>query len=130
MSPRFQLQLDRERYTPGDTIRGNILVLEGGRTRSLEVLLEYNEATEDDYSAVATSVSSGPLHAGDLTTDMSFEFELALPADAFPNYRSEHGELYWALDVRSDEHGRDTHERRRIEVEHVQRTAPASGAEA
>ena len=130
MSPRFQLQLDRERYKPGDTITGTILVLEGGGSRTLEVLLEYNEEAEDDYSAVATSVSSGALHAGDLATGMSFDFELALPPDAFPNYRSEHGELYWQLDVKSDEHGRDTHERRRIEVEQVERRAPASGAEA
>lgn len=127
MSPRFQLQLDRERYTPGETIRGTILVLEGGGSRSLEALLLYNEETAD-YSAVATSVSSGPLHAGDLTSGMSFEFELPLPLDALPNCQSEHGELYWELDVKSDEPGRDTHERRRIELQPERRTGSASGA--
>lgn len=127
MSPRFQLQLDRERYRPGDTIRGTILVLEGGSSRSLEVLLEYNEKTED-YLEVATSISSGPLHAGDLAKGTSFDVELALPEDAFPNYRSEHGELYWQLDIKSDEFGRDTHERSRIEVEPAHRPAPASSA--
>jgi hypothetical protein len=45
------------------------------------VLLEYNEKTED-YLEVATRISSGPLHEGDLTTGTSFEFELALPPDA------------------------------------------------
>ena len=30
--------------------------------------------------------------------------------------RSEHGELYWEIDVKSDEMGPDTHLRRRIEV--------------
>lgn len=117
MSTRFQLQLDRERYTPGDTIKGNILVLEGADSRFLEVLLEYHEEAEDGYSAVAASVSTGRLHAGDLAAGMSFDFELALPDDAFPNYRSQHGELYWQLDIKSDKLGRDTHERRRIEVE-------------
>lgn len=130
MSARFQLDLDRERYTPGDTIRGRIVVLEAGDSRSLEVLLEYNEEAEDDYSAVAASVATGPLHAGDLATGMSFDFELVLPEDAFPNYRSQHGELYWQLDVKSEEFGRDTHERRRIEVEPVHRTPPASGTSA
>jgi hypothetical protein len=130
VSARFQLDLDRERYTPGDTIRAKILVLEGGGSRSLEALLEYNEETEDGYSAVATSISSGQIHAGDLATGMSFDFELALPEDAFPNYRSEHGELYWQVDVRSAELGRDTHDRRRIEVESVHRTPPASGTSA
>jgi hypothetical protein len=116
VSPRFQLQLDRERYTPGEAIRGTILVLEGGDSRSVEVLLDYIEETED-YSEVATSISSGPLHGGDLTPGMSLEFALPLPSDALPNYRSGHGELYWQVDVKSDERGRDTHERHRIEVD-------------
>jgi hypothetical protein len=124
MSAQFQLNLDRERYTPGDTIRGNIVVLKGDDTGSLEVLLEYNEEAEDDYSAIAASVSTGTLHAGDLATGMSFDFEVALPKDAFPNYRSEHGELYWQVDVKSDESGHETHERRRIEVEPVHRVPP------
>lgn len=116
MSARLQLELDRDRYTPGETITGRVLVLEGGDSQSVEVLLEYNETAEDDYSAVATSFSSGPLHTGDLATGMSFDFELALPPDALPNYRSRHGELYWQVDAKSAEAGRDTHERRRIEV--------------
>jgi hypothetical protein len=125
VSTRFQLHLERERYTPGDTVRGTILVLAGGRSRSVEVLLQYTEETAD-YSEVATSVSSGPLHEGDLTTGTSFEFELALPPDALPNYQSLHGQLYWDVNVKSDEFGRDTWERRRINVEQKQRTAPAS----
>jgi hypothetical protein len=98
--------------------------------RSLEVLLEYNEEAGDDHSAVAISISTGPLHAGDLMAGTSFDFELALPRDAFPNYRSEHGELYWQLDVKSDEFAGDTHERRRIEVEPVHSTTPASDTSA
>jgi hypothetical protein len=129
MSPRFQLELDQERYTPGDTIRGTILVLEGGSSRSLEALLEYHEKT-DDYSHIAASIPSGPLHTDDLATGRAFQFELSLPPNAFPNYRSENGELYWELDIKSDEFGRDTHERHRIEVGPAQRTAPASGASA
>jgi hypothetical protein len=122
MSPRFELQLDRARCAPGETITGTIRVLDGGSSRSLEVLLEYHERTED-YATVATGVSTGPLHAGDLATGTWFGFELALPPDALPNHRSEHGELYWELHVKSDEPGRDTHERRRIEVAPVPRPA-------
>jgi len=115
MSPRFQLELDRERYAPGETIKGTILVREGGGSRALEAILEYKEETAD-YSEVAISIPSGPLHEGELTAGTSFEFELALPPDALPRYKSRHGELYWELDVKSDESGRDTHERRRIET--------------
>lgn len=115
MRPVLELWLDREHYALGDTVRGTIRVVAGGRSRSLEVMLNYNGKT-DDYAEVATSVSGGPLTTADLTTGMSFGFALALPPDAFPNYRSEHGELFWEVDARSDELGIDTHERRRIEV--------------
>jgi hypothetical protein len=125
VSTRFQLQLERERYTPGDAVEGTILVLEGDRSRSVEVLLQYKEETED-YLEVATSISSGPLHEGDLTTGTSFEFELALPPDALPNYQSEHGQLYWDVNVKSDEFGSDAWERCRINVEPKQGAAPAS----
>jgi hypothetical protein len=125
VSTRLQLQLERERYTPGDTVEGTIFVVEGDRSRSVVALLQYNEKTED-YLEVATSISSGPLHEGDLTTGTSFEFELSLPPDALPNYQSLHGQLYWDVNVKSDEFGRDTWERRRINVEPKQRTAPGS----
>ena len=116
MSPRLELQLDRERYAPGEAINGTIFVVEGGDSRSLEALLEYKEKT-DDYQEVANSISSGQLHSGELPSGTTLEFELLLPEDALPNYKSEHGELYWELDLKSDERGRDTHERRRIEIE-------------
>lgn len=116
MSPRLQLQLDRERYRPGEAVRGSILVLEAGGSRSLEALLEYTEETAD-YREVSISIPTGPLHEGELTTGTSFDFELVLPPNALPNYKSEHGELYWEVDAKSDERGRDTHDRRRIEIE-------------
>lgn len=116
MSPRFQLQLDRQRYAPGETIKGTILILEGGGSRALEARLEYKEESPD-YSEVAISIPSGTLHQGDLTEGTSLEFELALPPDALPSYKSRHGQLYWEVDVKSDEVSLDTHERCRIEVE-------------
>jgi hypothetical protein len=116
MSVRLQLELERERYEPGDAVRGTIVLLEGGGSRSLEALLQYKEETAD-YAEVAISIPSGRLHEGDLVSGASFEFGLNLPPDALPNYRSEHGELYWEVDAKSDEPGRDTHDCRRIEVE-------------
>lgn len=115
MSPRFDLQLDRDRFNPGDSVAGTVVVREGGRSRSLEVQLGYIEET-DDYLEVATSISTGHLHRGDLEIGASFRFELALPPDALPNVTSRHGQLYWRLDVKSDERGRDSHELRRIEI--------------
>jgi hypothetical protein len=116
VSPRLQLKLERMHYAPGETVKGMVLVLEGGASRSLEAVLAYNEETSD-YSEVAISIPSGPLQEGELTAGTSYEFELPLPPDALPNYASGHGALYWAVDARSDEFARDTHARARIEVE-------------
>ncbi len=116
MSPSFALQLDREPpYQPGATVAGTVVVVEGGGSRSLEVLLAYVEET-DDYLEFGTSMSTGHLHEGTLETGASFRFELALPPDALPNVSSRHGQLYWRLDVKSDERGRDSHELRRLDV--------------
>lgn len=116
MSPRLELQLDRDRFSPGETVTGTVLVTEGGSSRRLEVTLDYHERGEDEYQRVAQSLSGGELHTGDLATGASYPFSIELPADALPSYKSNHGELWWELDARSDELGRDTHARRRIEV--------------
>lgn len=144
MSARLEVRLEKERYVPGDAVRGTVFVAEGGRSRSLEAFLEYREQTED-YKETARSVSSGPLHVGDVTTGMAFAFDLPLPVDALPNYRSENGELYWEVHVKAadvlpkpivpevfrtrdpeDQRGPDLHERSRIEVELGPPTEPAS----
>jgi hypothetical protein len=116
VSPELRLQLhDAHPYAPGETIRGNVLVAEGGGSRSLRVELRYSEKTKD-YSSVSATVTTGPLHEGDLTDATSFEFELAVPEDALPSYSGIHGGLYWELDVVSDELGPDTHDSRLVEV--------------
>jgi hypothetical protein len=115
VSPRLVLRLDGDAYAPGDVVRGTVDVHGGGRSRRLDVLLLFHERS-DDYSRVARTVEIGPLHEGDLPSAGSFPFELRLPEDALPAYRSSHGELYWEVDARSDELGRDTHARERLNV--------------
>ena len=90
-------------------------VAEGGTTRSLEARLNFIEETPD-YTAVARSVKHGMLQSEELRTGQLIDFALELPADALPNTRSEHAELYWVVAVRSDEIGRDTHAHARIKV--------------
>jgi hypothetical protein len=70
VSARFQVELERARHAPGGTIRGTILVLEGGPSRSLEVLLEFKEESKG-ASGVATSVSTGSLHDDRVITPTS-----------------------------------------------------------
>jgi hypothetical protein len=115
MSPRLEIQLEQERFVPGETVTGTVLILEGGRSRALEITLSFRESTEQgDHTSV--SLAGGNLHRGDLATGASYTFAVELPRDALPNYKSKHGELYWELDAHSDEFGIDTHERRRIDV--------------
>ena len=115
MSPRLRIDLDREQYRLGDAVPGKVVVLSGGASRSLKVWLEYREKTKD-YKEVAASVEHSTLNEGPIAEGASFDFELTLPADGYPNYKSEHGELWWELNVKSAERGRDTHERRRLDV--------------
>ena len=78
--------------------------------------LNFRERSGDHYEETPVSVESGELHSGDLMTGASYSFAIALPSDALPNLESEHGELSWEIDARSNELGRDTHARRRIHV--------------
>jgi hypothetical protein len=114
VSPAFELQLERERFAPGQKVAGTVLVTEGGGSRGIDVTLGFHEKSPD-YEETAASFTQ-TLHTGDVQAGQSLPFALDLPADALPAYRSEHGELYWEVDVKSDEMGRDTHVRRRIEV--------------
>jgi hypothetical protein len=114
VSPAFTVQLERDRFAPGERVAGTVLVTEGGGSRTLDVTLAFHEKSPD-YEETPVSVTQA-LQTGDLQAGQSLAFALDLPEDALPGHRSEHGELYWELDVKSDEMGPDTHVRRRIEV--------------
>jgi hypothetical protein len=114
VSPAFTVQLERDRFAPGERVAGAVLVTGGGGSRTLDVTLAFHEKSPD-YEETPVSVTQA-LQTGDLQAGQSLAFALDLPEDALPGHRSEHGELYWELDVKSDEMGPDTHVRRRIEV--------------
>lgn len=111
----MEVQLQKESFAPGDTVAGTVVVHEGGRSRSLEVRLEFHEKTED-YTSVVRTISTGALHSGDLAAGMVFPFSLSVPADALPNCRGGIGELCWQVHVKSDERGRDSHVWQRVLV--------------
>ena len=104
--PRLQLQLERGAYAPGETVRAWARALEGGESRAGMAVLRYLERTED-YSEIAWQKMER-LWNGDLAEGASFAFEIPLPPDAKPEYKSENGSLGWEMFVRSDEFGRDT----------------------
>ena len=69
-----------------------------------------------DYRKVVRSVPNTVLHGGELQAGQAVDFSIELPEDALPNACSEHAELYWEVDVRSDEPGLDSHAREAVEV--------------
>jgi hypothetical protein len=101
MSVVLELTVDCERYELGETVRGTILVVEGGSVRSLEALLVFSEETETSHS-IARTISSGELRSGDLARGDWVEFGVVVPADAPPTYTSKHGRLYWSVAANAD----------------------------
>ncbi len=124
MRLQLDLELDSQAVGPGAKVSGRVLVLEGGTTRSLTACLEFHEHSTSGGNKVVTSISTEPLHEGELAAGMRFPFTLVLPRDALPSYRSENGELYWEVHVRSDEPGFDTHVRTRVLVRVAERPRP------
>jgi hypothetical protein len=114
VSPAFTVQLERDRFAPGERVAGTVLVTEGGGSRTLDVTLAFHEKSPD-YEETPVSETQ-TLHTGDLPAGQSLGFAFDLPKSALPRHRSEHGELYWELDVKSDEVGMDTHVRHPIEI--------------
>jgi hypothetical protein len=113
------LELDAEQVSPGDEVRGRVLVHEGGRSRSLTLTLSFRERSP---SYLETPFSHGAvIHEGDLATGQAVEFRFTLNADSPPSVKGKHGELFWELEAVSDEPGLDTRVSRVLEVMRVPR---------
>jgi hypothetical protein len=111
---KLDVQLDADRVAPGQELSGHVLVLEGGRSRSLTLTVSFCEQSPG-YLSVPFS-QSGVLYEGDLATGQAVEFRCELPEAAPPSVKGEHGQLFWELEVVSHEPGLDTHARRVFDV--------------
>ena len=111
---KLAIELDAERAAAGEEVSGRVLVLDGGRSRSLTLTVSFRERSP---SFLETPFSDGGVvHEGDLATGQAVEFRFALPNDALPTVKGRHGELFWELEAVSDEPGLDTRVSRRLEV--------------
>jgi hypothetical protein len=111
---KFELELDSDRVKLGDHVHGRVKVVEGGESRSLVLTLNFYEKSRD-YVVLASS-SSVVLHEGDVLTGHAYDFDFTFPADVPPSTKTKNGELYWEVDVKSDEPGLDSYLSRRLEV--------------
>jgi hypothetical protein len=98
VSAQLEIQLGKDTYAPGESVRGWVRVQEGGRSRRLEVSLQYREKTSD-YGGCVVQVGPVELHLGELQTGQSHEFNLQLPLDAPPAYSTSVGQMWWAVMV-------------------------------
>ncbi len=115
MSTQLEIQLGKDSYAPGESVRGWVRVQDGGRSRRLEVSLQYREKTSD-YGGCVLRVGPVELHQGELQAGQSYEFNLQLPAGAPPAYSTGVGQMWWAVMVHSDQVGPDKYFSERIEV--------------
>ncbi len=108
MSPALEIEVDSEVHAPGGEVRGRVVVLEGGRSRRLEVRLDFRELVRGVRTAIALRGDPIVVHEGPLVVGARLPFTLLLPRDAPPSYYDEIGMLFWVVVARSDEAGRDT----------------------
>ncbi len=111
---KLALELDSDRVEAGGKVAGRIAVLEGGSSRKLALTLNFHEETRD-YLVTPYSADT-VVREGEVATGQSFEFRFTMPPEAHPSVKAKHSELYWELEVASDEPGLDSHGSRRLEV--------------
>lgn len=64
MSPQLEISLDQESYSPGDTVRGRVSVVEGGGSRRLDVALRFCERSNRYHAVAHTVPAPRSLHEG------------------------------------------------------------------
>jgi hypothetical protein len=111
VSPSLSIDVDKPpegNFKPGAWVRGRVNVIEGGKSRALQVEVRFRERT-NDYSATPAIYGQTQLHEGDLTAGASFPFAIQLPPDCFPSLQTANAMLFYEVHARSDERGLDTH---------------------
>jgi hypothetical protein len=111
---KLKLELESDRIRLGERVVGRVIVLECGSSRSVTLTLSFIERT-GPYTAVANS-SGFVLHQGELAAGQTLDFDFTMPADSRPSLKTKHSELFWELDVHSDEPGLDSYARRQFHV--------------
>jgi hypothetical protein len=107
--------LERQQYAPGDAVRGVVDAVEAIDARELVVALHYAEETRD-YKGAGRVGATSTLHVGPVGKGSRFNFELALPPDALPAFRTKNSAVWWEVVASADKRGFDDHVRLPIDV--------------
>jgi len=125
------IRLERRQFDPGATVRGIVDVLAPIDARQLTVVLEFMEESRD-YTGVGRTGGGALLHPGPVGAGSQFPFDLILPPDALPAFRTDATAVWWQVHAHADKPGFDQHARLRIDVVSTQMQGvvfPASEAD-
>jgi hypothetical protein len=109
------LWLERQRYAPGEVVRGFVEAQEQIDGRSVDVALHYAEETSD-YRGAHVIPATQQLQAGPVAAGARLDFALTLPPDALPAFRTDKTAVWWEVVASVDKRGFDKHIRLRIDV--------------
>jgi hypothetical protein len=109
------LWLERQRYAPGDAVKGLIEVVQPVDARALTVALRYMEESRD-YTGVGRTGAEAVLHSGPAGAGTRLQFALTLPPDALPAFRTGNTAVWWEVAANVDKPGFDKHVQLRIDV--------------
>jgi hypothetical protein len=98
---RLRIDIDAVRVTAGDTIGGDVVVIEGGPARTTRAWLELVERVGRRTTAGRVE-SEIVIAEGPLAEDAVVRFALPLPADAQPDLETDVGMLHWDLVISVD----------------------------
>jgi hypothetical protein len=107
--------LEQQRYAPGERVKGFVDVTQPVDARALTVALNYMEESRD-YTGVGRVGAQAVLHTGPAGAGSRLPFDLALPPDALPAFRTGNTAVWWEVLATADKPGFDKHARLRIDV--------------
>ena len=98
---RLRIDLQRAQFAPGDRVAGEVVVLDGGRSRGATARLRFVERSLP-FEAVARETDPVTIAAGELRSGDVLPFALRLPDDALPSVSTDLCSLLWELRVEVD----------------------------
>ena len=120
-----ELRLERERYAPGDTVRG-LVTLDRETTGEIEMSLSFHERSTE-YEATPISIPARPAEQTGPGRD-GHRFAIEVPDDVPPTLEARHGALWWTVDARVGGPEAPAVLSRRVEIRSAAPTDPGSAA--